>query len=65
MSNMTHCRFHNTLADLRDAYENIEEECSAAEAKDRIRLINLCAEIAANYTDEDTGRAVTYLAARE
>ncbi len=53
MSNMSHCRFHNTLLDLRDCFEQIEEECSLVEHKARRRLIQLCWDIAANYCDED------------
>lgn len=41
MSNMSYCRFENTLADLEDCYDNIEDtiDMSVEEAKARIKLI--------------------------
>jgi hypothetical protein len=50
MSNMSYCRFRNTITDLRDCYENMDEEIrDKDEAKARLRLIKLCKEIVANY----------------
>ncbi|MDE1969383.1 MAG: hypothetical protein KGI92_10795 [Alphaproteobacteria bacterium] len=47
MANMTHCRFQNTLADLRDCYENIEShELSVEEERARVALVTLCKQIA-------------------
>ena len=53
MSNMSYCRFENTLRDLRDCWENWEfsqSELSKSEeiAKEKLRM--LCIEIA-----EDAG----------
>jgi len=49
MSNMSYCRFNNTLADLRDCYENMDveggDELSAAEEKCREKMIKLCRDI--------------------
>ena len=55
MSNMSYCRFQNTLADLRDCDDYMEEtvDLSEEEKKARERLIKLCAKIAANYAEED------------
>ncbi len=60
MSNMSYCRFENTLNDLRDCYDHIDEteELSPGETKARERLIKLCVDIALDYCDE-IGRAVT------
>ena len=53
MANMGYCRFHNTLQDLRDCQEHIDDDLSEEEAKERARLIKLCKEIAAEFEDED------------
>lgn len=54
MANMSYCRFQNTLADLRDCYENIEgHELSAEEQRARVALVTLCKRIA-----EERGNAV-------
>lgn len=56
MSNMSYCRFTNTLSDLRDCYEHMDglgEKLSEEEARARKRLIDLCAEIADDYRDDE------------
>ena len=46
MPNMSYCRFENTLAALRDCYENIDnDDLSASEAKARDKLIEICRKI--------------------
>lgn len=58
MTNMSHCRFHNTLADLKDCLEHMDDKgLSEAEDKERQRLILLCHRIAGDYDE----RAVTLL----
>jgi hypothetical protein len=52
MSNMSYCRFRNTLADLRDCYENMDGDISEEEAKARAHLIGICVDIALDYGDE-------------
>ena len=53
MSNMSYCRFSNTLEDLRDCHDNMDEDkLSEAEARARKRLIELCKRIAADYGDD-------------
>ncbi|MGJ7529816.1 hypothetical protein [Variovorax sp. GB1P17] len=53
MGNMSYCRFQNTLADLRDCWENLDaENLSEDETKARRRLIKLCVLIAEDYRDE-------------
>ena len=55
MSNMSYCRFNNTLGDLRDCEENMDENAvsSESERKARFSLVKLCRKIADDYTDED------------
>jgi hypothetical protein len=58
MSNMSYCRFQNTLADLQDCYEHWDEEVSSKE-EERAReiMLSLCKCILDDYgyalTDED------------
>ena len=53
MVNMSYCRFENTLGDLRDCYENMEEELtSESEVKAKQWLINLCRRIAHDYSED-------------
>lgn len=59
MTNMKHCRFHNTLLNLRDCLEAMEEEVSEWEGKERTQLIHLCRRIADSYSDEETGEIET------
>ena len=53
MSNMSYCRFQNTLGDLRDCADNIDAECGLDEARARVHLLILCAHILDTYTVED------------
>ena len=55
MSNMSYCRFRNTLADLRECLDWLSEH-EPDELKDEERaafrkLVNLCAQIADDYRD--------------
>jgi hypothetical protein len=53
MSNMSYCRFQNTLSDLDDCYEAMDEQSpSDEELKARRSLIRLCALIADDYRHE-------------
>lgn len=46
MANMSYCRFENTLNDLRDCLEHINDEIeSEREYKARVDLIETCKEI--------------------
>lgn len=50
MSNMSYCRFVNTVADLDDCYENMDDaDLGDMETKARKRLIDLCIDIACDY----------------
>ena len=55
MSNMTYCRFQNTLQDLRDCYNVLDEtdDLSDEERLARIKLIKLCQRITNESTEED------------
>ena len=47
MSNMSYCRFENTLQDLEDCYEHMSDEpLSDSEASYKTRMIKLCKDIA-------------------
>ena len=45
MSNMSYCRFENTVRDLEDCVEHMQDEVSESEEIARKRLIELCIEI--------------------
>jgi hypothetical protein len=52
MSNMSYCRFRNTLHDLQDCYDNMDQddsELSEEEREAREKLIVLCSEIVSDY----------------
>lgn len=52
MSNMSYCRMRNTLEDLQECYDNMDDrEMSDDELIARKRLVQLCIEIANNYED--------------
>jgi hypothetical protein len=52
MGNMSYCRFRNTLEDLRDCYNYIDETIDNEEEEyAREKLIKLCAKIADNYSE--------------
>lgn len=52
---MNYCRFHNTLADLKDCLEHFEDELSESERKDANKLVALCGRIHAEYSDQEAG----------
>lgn len=58
MSNMSYCRFHNTLLDLQDCSralahgEGDDDELSLEEKVAKKRLLKLCAKLAREYEDE-------------
>ncbi len=53
MSNMSYCRFRNTLEDLRDCYDNMDDnDLSDEERAARRRLIKLARQSADIYGDE-------------
>jgi hypothetical protein len=49
MSNMSYCRFRNTLNDLRDCYYNMDEKLEGDELSARDMMISLCKQIVAEY----------------
>lgn len=49
---MSYCRFSNTLEDLRDCYDNMDnEDLSPEETKARKRIIKLCRSIVDDYEE--------------
>ena len=60
MSNMSYCRFENTLRDLRDCKEALDDGALEDEKMDEeyerpamLKLVSLCREIAEEYPEED------------
>jgi hypothetical protein len=53
MSNMSYCRFQNTVGDLVDCHQNMDDEdLSYEEKRARKRLIAICRDIVNDYGDE-------------
>jgi hypothetical protein len=51
--NMSYCRFQNTLMDLRDCQENMDDDDLSEEERDaRAELIDVCWRIAQDYADK-------------
>jgi hypothetical protein len=54
MSNMSYCRFRNTLEDLRDCWDNLYDIIDSKEEQiARNKLIILCANIASEWSEDD------------
>ena len=54
MANMDYCRFRNTISDLRDCYDHMDDtDLSPEEDKARKRLLRLCNQITSDYEYED------------
>lgn len=49
MGNMSYCRFRNTLNDLRDCYDNMDDVESDEEKQAKKRMIELCRTIVEEY----------------
>jgi hypothetical protein len=53
MSNMSYCRFQNTLQDLRDCNDHLWDDLSEDEETARQKLVKLCRQIVDDFeTDE-------------
>lgn len=58
MSNMSYCRFENTLHDLGDCLEALEDgaldrrDLNDSERESALELIEMCGEIYANFSKE-------------
>ena len=52
--NMSYCRFENTVNDMIDCISNMEldEYASEHEKRARKRFVELCAQVAKDYSDE-------------
>ena len=52
MANMSYCRFENTLRDLRDCYDNMDNDnLSKSEFYARKQMIEMCANITNQHED--------------
>jgi hypothetical protein len=49
MASMGYCRFENTLRDLEECEEHLEDDLSEREQEARKDLIGLCVKIAEQY----------------
>ncbi|QAX99439.1 hypothetical protein PaSz4_61 [Pseudomonas phage PaSz-4] len=45
MANMSYCRWENTLNDLRDCAEHVNDHLGGSEARARARLLELAADM--------------------
>lgn len=52
MSNMSYCRFENTLRDLEDCYRHMDRPESDDEKTAKKDLIKLCKQIAEEYGED-------------
>jgi len=52
MGNMSYCQFQNTLSDLHDCYDAMEDDLSEDEQKARLKLIQMCRDIGDDFGDE-------------
>lgn len=48
MANMGYVRFENTLSDLEDCHEHLDDRLSESESESRKQLVELCQSIAAD-----------------
>jgi hypothetical protein len=53
MANQSYCRFENTLNDLLDCYSHMTNHCSDDEKEKRIKLVQLCKDIADDFYESD------------
>lgn len=55
MSNLSYCRFENTVGDLQDCCDAWEDsdDLSQSEERSRKRLLQLCQDIVAEYGDDE------------
>lgn len=53
MSNMSYCRFRNTLGDLQDCYDALLDEADRGQDEERAakKLVSLCRNIAAEFLE--------------
>lgn len=53
MANMSYCRFQNTVRDLQDCQDHLDDpDLSEEETKERLRLVRVCRTIAEDYPDD-------------
>lgn len=68
MANKSYCRFHNTLTDLYDCQNALEDfiqkdENTISSKEERMyakKLIAICKQIADNYEESDIDREIEY-----
>ncbi len=45
MANMGYCRFENTVRDLEDCYNHLDDDLEGMEKANRLALVKLCEQI--------------------
>ena len=53
MANMSYCRFRNTVKDLKDCYEHMEDKVGEEEERARQKLIEVCRNIVDDYEEDE------------
>lgn len=53
MANMGYCRFRNTVGDLDDCLDHLDDKLSSDESKARRRLIVVAYNIVQNFLDDE------------
>jgi hypothetical protein len=53
MANRSYCRFENTMLDLEDCAEHLDDDVSEREQGHRKQLIAICVQIARDCSDAD------------
>ena len=54
MSNMSYCRFQNTVDDLQDCFDHFgDDDISKEEFRARKRLLKICKDIVGDYSEDE------------
>ena len=59
MSNMSYCRMENTLRDMRDCENHLDDELGGSEFKARKKLVELCRAVAESFEGVDLDEQFT------
>jgi hypothetical protein len=53
MSNMGYCRFQNTVGDMEDCVDHLDDDLSEDEQEARREFISICVRVASDYGELD------------
>ena len=59
MSNMSYCRFENTVPDLQDCFDHWDDAISYREQVARKRMLKICQDIVEYCEDNDEAIEIT------